>query len=206
MRSHVRRARLGLAGLALLLLTLAGCDSTGPEEQPEASLTIISRAASAPPLETNVLSFYAVRGEDREGALFYQDESGGRGERFLELKFSDKSIVTGADGLPVAPGDSVLITITVVDAAKILFDFQPSGILFNPVERPELRIRYAEAEGDFDDDGDSDAEDAEIETRLAIWRQEAPGLPFLRLGTVRFDDLDEVEADLSGFTRYAIAY
>jgi hypothetical protein len=73
-------------------------------------------------------------------------------------------------------------------------------------ERPELRIRYAEAEGDFDDDGDADDDDAEIETRLAIWRQEAEGLPFLRLGTVRFDDLDEVEADLSGFTRYAIAY
>jgi hypothetical protein len=206
MRSHVRRAHPGLAGAALLLLTLAGCDSTGPEEQPEASLSIISRAANAPPLQSNVLSFYAVRGEDREGELFYQDGSGGRGERFLGLKFADESIVTGADGLPVAPGDSVLITITVVDASKILFDFQPSGIVFNPLERPELRIRYAEAEGDFDDDGDSDDDDAEIETRLAIWRQEAPGLPFLRLGTVQFDELDEVEADLSGFTRYAIAY
>jgi hypothetical protein len=206
MRSHVRSARHGWAGLAALLLALAGCDSTGPDQQPEASLTIVSRAAGAPPLESSVLSFYAVRGESREGELFYQDESGGRGERFLRLRFDDESIVTGADGLPVAPGDSVLITITVVDASRILFDFQPSGILFNPLERPELRIRYAEAEGDFDDDGDADAEDAAIEARLAIWRQEAPGLPFLRLGTVRFDDLDEVEAELSGFTRYAIAY
>ncbi len=193
--------------LALVAALLAGaCESTGPDVLPEDELTIVTRAAGAPPLESNVLAFYAVNGDDREGALFYQDESGGRGERFLELKFSDRSLVTGANGLPVAPGDSVLITITVVDQSQILFDFQPSGIVFNPLEQPELRIRYAEAEGDLDDDGDVDDDDAEIESRLAIWRQETLTSPFVRLGSVRFEDLDEVEAEISGFTRYAIAY
>ncbi|HEX6643827.1 MAG TPA: hypothetical protein VF037_04070 [Gemmatimonadales bacterium] len=196
----------GRIGAAMALLVAGACESTGPEEVPEDELTIVTLAAASPPLESTVLQFYAVRGEDREGALYFQDESGERGERFLELRFRDESLLTGPGGLPIAPGDSLLITITVVDESKILFDFQPSGVVFNPAEMPELRIRYAEAEDDFDDDGDVDDDDAEIEGRLAIWRQEALGLPFFRLGSVRFEDIDEIEAELPGFTRYAIAY
>lgn len=191
-----------------VLLALAGlaCDSTGPDERPEDELTIISRAATSPPLESSVLEMYAVRGEAREGALFFENEEGGRGETFLRLKFEDDALLTDENGLPVAPGDSVRITITVLDESLILFDFQPAGIVFNPLEMPHLEIRYAEAEGDFDDDGDSDAEDAEIESRLAIWRQETLTSPFIRLGSFTFEDLDEIEAELPGFTRYAIAY
>lgn len=197
-----------LAPRAAVLIALAGlaCDSTGPDVRPEGDLTIISRAATSPPLEASVLEMYAVRGQAREGAIFFQNEVGGRGEEFLRLKFEDDALLTDENGLPVAPGDSVRITVTVLDESLILFDFQPSGIVFNPLEMPHLEIRYAEAEGDFDDDGDSDAEDAEIEGRLAIWRQETLTSPFIRLGSFTFEELDEIEAELPGFTRYAIAY
>jgi hypothetical protein len=191
---------------ALLLLAAPGCDSTGPDEVPADELTILPLAANAPPLESSVLQLYAVRGEAREGALFFQDEQGQRGDEFLRIKFEDDAILTDANGLPVAPGDSVLITITAVDPSRILFDFQPSGIVFNPVEMPELEISYEEAEDDLDDDGDIDDDDLEIERELSIWRQETLTSPFVRLFSVTLEDLDEIRAEIPGFTRYAIAY
>ena len=51
-----------------------------------------------------------------------------------------------------------------------------------------------------------DSEDDSLETTLAIWRQEQPGDPFVRLASVLSADLDEVEAELTGFSRYALAY
>jgi hypothetical protein len=51
-----------------------------------------------------------------------------------------------------------------------------------------------------------DTEDDEIEDVLSIWRQETVGGVFERLGSVVIEDLEEIETDLLGFTRYAIAY
>ena len=51
-----------------------------------------------------------------------------------------------------------------------------------------------------------DDEDSHLETILGIWRQELPGQPFVRLGSVKVEDEEELEAKLTGFSRYAIAY
>ena len=48
--------------------------------------------------------------------------------------------------------------------------------------------------------------DVAIESKLAIWRQEKLGDPFVRLGMALLADLDEAEATLEGFSRYALAY
>jgi hypothetical protein len=48
--------------------------------------------------------------------------------------------------------------------------------------------------------------DIQIKSQLAIWRQELPTDPFLRLGSVNAEDLEEINANILGFTRYAIAY
>ena len=48
----------------------------------------------------------------------------------------------------------------------------------------ELKIHYDHADDDLDDDGDVDGEDDDIESTLSIWRQESPGDPFVRLGSV----------------------
>lgn len=194
---------------AAILITAAAAacsDGTGPEERPPDEIRIIPISAAAPPLEAAVIQFYAVRGQGREGRMFFQNPEGGRGEEFLRLAFEDNSIVADENGVPVAQGDSVLITIRAVDPRLFLFEFSPAGIVFNPDSRPELHIRYEEAEGDFDDDGDSDVEDQEIESRLSIWRQETAADPFERIGSAIFEDAEEIEARLDGFTRYAIAY
>jgi hypothetical protein len=88
----------------------------------------------------------------------------------------------------------------------MLFELEPTGLKFNPLVPARLKIHYDHAMGDLNDDGSVDGKDAAIEGTLAIWRQEKPGDPFVRLGSVLAEDLDEAEAELTGFSRYALAY
>lgn len=200
-----RHVLLRGALLFATLLPLASCgDSTGP--RPAGDLTILQVAATAPPLEESEISFYAVNGQGREGIIYFQDGSGGRGEEYLRLKFDNESLVADASGTPVAPGDSVLITVRVVDVTKVQFQFEPSGILFNPAHMPELRIRYDHADHDFNHDGSEDGKDALIEAELSLWRQENVGGTYVKLPSILSLDIDEVEGLLPGFSRYAIAY
>lgn len=204
MTGFMLRSRTPLLIAAALL---AGCgDATGPGTRPGSDLNILRIAATAPPLESNEISFYAVRGQGREGILYFQDGNGGRGEEYLRLKFDGESILTDASGVPVAVGDSVLIHVTVVDPATIQFQFEPAGILFNPLHMPELRIRYDESDHDFNEDGVEDAKDADIEAALSLWRQETVGGIYVKLPTLLTADVDEVEGLIPGFSRYAIAY
>jgi hypothetical protein len=191
-------------------MALAACsdstDPTPPIMRDPAALSILQLAQNAPPLWNSQASFYAVRGDDREARLFFQDDLGGQGEEYLRLKIPDAALLTRPDGTPFAVGDSILITVTVVDVQQILFELEPSGLRFDPAKPAELDIEYQEAGDDYDQDGDVDAEDDAIETELAIWRQEAVGGVFERLGSVKFEDLKEIDVELTGFTRYAIAY
>lgn len=198
-------------GLLLVLggLLLSCSDGTEPNERTVRDpnlLNILQLAQNAPPLWNSQVSFYAIRGEDREARIFFQDQTGGQGDEYMRLKIPDAALLSRPDGTPFAVGDSILITVTVVDVRLILFDLQPSGLRFDPAKPAELDIEYQQAGDDYDRDGDVDARDDEIETELAIWRQETVGAPFERLGSVRFDDLKEIDVDLTGFTRYAIAY
>ena len=45
-----------------------------------------------------------------------------------------------------------------------------------------------------------------MESTMAIWRQETPSDPFVQIGSAVLKDLEEAEADLFGFSRYALAY
>ena len=70
----------------------------------------------------------------------------------------------------------------------------------------QLKIEYGEADGDYNEDGQVNGTDAAIKTQLAIWRQEQLGQNYMSVSTVNVEELDECNADLTGFTRYAIAY
>lgn len=190
-------------------LVLGCSDSNGPgpdDTRPPSELSILRLGESTPPLFNPEMSFWAVRGEDRETRIFFQDEVGGPGEEYLRLRVDAPSLLAHPDGTPFAENDSVLITVRVVDPAQLLFELEPSGLRFNPVDRAELRIHYDQADDDLDDDGDVDSVDDALELRLSIWRQESPGEPFVRIGSALFEDLEEIEAELDGFSRYALAY
>ena len=194
----------------LAAAAVAACsDSTGTRvvQRNESDLSFLRTADDAPPLASFGASFWAVKGEDRELRLSYRPPAGSTDStEFLRLRIRGESLFKLPNGLALGVGDSVLITVTVIDPARMIVELQPSGLLFSREEPAELEMRYREADSDYDDDGDVDAEDDEIERRLSIWRQERIGEPWVQIGTDVRVDTDEVRADLTGFTRYAIAY
>jgi hypothetical protein len=205
--------RIVCALRALLFAAVAGAvgscsDSSGPSggTKPPGELTVVHVAAASTPLFNPADSFYAKRGEDRELRIYFQDGSGGQGEEYLRLRVDAPTLLALPDGTPVPLGDSVLIHVHVVDSTQMLFELEPSGLRFNPDVPAQLKIHYDHANGDLNDDGVTDGADTTIEGTLAIWRQEKPGDPFVRLSSVLTLDLEEAEAELTGFSRYALAY
>lgn len=197
----------------LLLAAAAGAvgscsDSSGPGEvaKPPSELSVVHIAPGSTPLFNPVDSFYARRGEDRELRIYFQDGSGGQGEEFLRLRIDAGTLLALPDGTPIVLDDSVLIHVSVADPTQMLFQLEPSGLKFNPAAPARLKIHYDHADGDINDDGVADGEDSTLEGTLAIWRQEKAGDPFVRLSSVLSVELDEAEAELTGFSRYALAY
>lgn len=197
--------------MAALAASVLSCSDSGEPNgndasKPPSDLTILRLSEDSPALFNPAASFYAVRGQNREARIFFDDGQGREGDEYLRLLLDDASLLARPDGTGFADGDSVLITIRVVDPARALFELAPSGLRLNPQDPARLRIRYQKLDDDLNADGKVDVDDVELESTLAIWRQETPGDPFVRLGSVLLKDLDEVEATLEGFSRYALAY
>jgi len=204
-----RSPSFSLTFLALLAGLGACSDSTNPGDpnKPPGQLTVVRLAPASLPLFNSPDSFYAVKGEDRELRIDFQDPAtGGAGEEFLRLRVRPGSLLSRPDGTQIATGDSVLITVRIVDPTKILFEMEPSGLSFDPTEPAELKIHYNHADHDFNEDGAIDVFDSRLKSELAIWRQELLTDPFVRLGSVNVEESEEINADILGFTRYAIAY
>lgn len=190
-------------------LLACGNDGTGPGDdvKSDAELNVVRTSPSAPPLVATTASFYALKGENREVRLYYRPAFGSLDStEFLRFKVPDESLDRRPDGSAIAVGDSVLITVTVLDASKLIVDFQPAGLRFSAAKPAELKLGFGEADDDLDDDGDIDNDDVAAESRLAIWRRETIAEPWVRLSSVLSVSTDEVEAAITGFTNYAIAY
>jgi len=191
----VRPALIPLA-LALALLA-AGCSDTHPTavQQPTAPGPHFLRwAGSVPPqfravdglsgrggdgaffadgpgglsLNQVTATFWAVRGEQRSVQINYLSATGDTSAPFLRLSIADPIYVPGRGD--VAPGDSVLITIT-IDTVNIGVSLEPTGLRFG--DPAQLQIWYAGAGGDLNGDGVVDSTDARIESRLlGMWYRE----------------------------------
>jgi hypothetical protein len=201
-------ARFLVAALAAAALSCSDSGEPNGDDpsKPPSELTILRLSEDSPPLFNPVASFYAVRGQNSEARIFFDDGQGREGDEYLRLRFDDASLLAYPDGTEFAAGDSVLVTIRVVDPARTLFELEPSGLQLSRQDPAELRIRYQGVNDDLNEDGVVDVEDVELERTLAIWRQENPGDPFVRLGTILQEDIDEVRGTLEGFSRYALAY
>lgn len=206
---HISRgAMVALAAM----IAIAGCNANDPTEpnpdvKPSEALRFLRPAADAPPLANPVVSFYAKRGDSREIFIYYRPRPGRTDStEFVRFRIPDETLDRRPDGTSFQLGDSILITVRVADPARLILDFQPSGLRFTPGKPARLKISFSEANDDLDGDGDVDSGDNSVEGQLAIWKQEAPGLPWFRQASIRHLELDEIEADLFGFTGYAIAY
>jgi hypothetical protein len=185
--------------LGLLVgLSLSACDNSTespPQIVDESELDFVPRAGTAPPLETMDTSFWAVKGEDRELRIRYQGEGGsGSGKEFLDLRIEEQTLLRRPDGTAIAQGDSIEIFVT-IDPQLFVVRLEPSGLQFNPNEPGKLEIDYDEAQEDYFDD----------EALFDMWKQESTGDPWERLGSVKTEELDEIEVLLLGFTRYGLA-
>ena len=198
---------------ALVLVLLAGAvgcgdGGTGPADDavPESQLTFLRFPAALQPLVSRSGSFYAVKGDDRELVLRYQPESPDEeGEEFLEFRVPGDALLRRPDGRSFQAGDSILISVQVSGDGRFLFDFQPSGLRFDPDHAPRLRISYRALDDDLDDDGDLDDADDAFERSMRLWRQERSGQPWYPVGSMKLEDVDEIDGEITGFTGFAIA-
>jgi len=185
--------------------TLLSCsDSSGPSGVPDAQLHVVQRDTLAPLLDSTVARVWAKVGEGREIRIAYQAPD--TGEDFLRFEVPGDGLLRKPDGSAFQPGDSILITLTVVDPDRFLVQFEPAGLQFNPNQPARLKFHYLHANHDFDGNGVVDAADAEIEHILDLWRRESPSAPWFRVGSVKFEQLDEIDANILSFTEYALAW
>lgn len=195
---------------ALVLLGgLGGCSDnpSEPATKRDVDLNIVVQAPAAPPLTTTIRTMWVKKGVDSEMRLYYRSPtSGADSTEFLRLVFDRRSLATRPNGVAIAEGDSVLVTVTVPDPTKFLVDLQPTGLKFAAGRGVSLHWKLAEKDDDLNDDGAVNATDASLYTQLAIWRQETVGLPWVRLSSRLVTELDEIEVDLSGFSNYVVAY
>lgn len=216
-RGHRAMRRQVLRSLTVLLLAgTAACadDATAPVTDPPpgtslpaSQLTFVPVGRNTPALAATTTSFWAKVGDNREVRLYYRPRAGRTDStEYLRFRVRNRSLLRRPDGSSFAPNDSLLITLRVTDPVALVVEFSPAGLQFDPNEPAELKLSFKEREGDLNDDGRSDSTDASVRTRLAIWKQESLGLPWVKLSTTLVVGNDEVEARLTGFTSYAIAY
>lgn len=191
--------------LALLLLALlpagvlASCgDPSGPDPVPGDELIFVRQASNAPALVTRDTSFWAVKGEDKRLELRYVN-----GYDCLEFRVRDDALWKRPDGSLIQEGDSVQITVRLVEDGTFKFEFLPSGLRFDPDEPAELRISYHYADPDFNQDGVVDGRDADFD--FGIWHQETGSTTWNPLLTDIDADVEDARADVLGFSRLAMA-
>ena len=204
-----RSSRGNAAALAALLAVVASCsDTTAPPQQKTTDeLHFIRFASNAPKIQDTVVSFYAKLGENREIRLRYAPVPGSsQTEEFLRFEVPGNALDRRPDGTPFAQGDSILITVRLANFQALVFDFQPSGLRFSADHPARLRVEFAHCDKDLNENGILDPNDAQLLLTAGIWKQETASQPWMRLADVLHIDLDQVDADILGFTGYAFAY
>jgi hypothetical protein len=204
-KDDMRRLLLGLAALT----GAAACsNSSGPASPtPRVTLNFVQQDSTYKPLLSTQASFYAKVGDGRVVRLVYQGTTPtDSGAELLRFEVPNDGLYRKPDGTPFGPSDSIQITITVVDAKRFQFDFQPSGLQFNPNDPARLKVEYRYADHDYNGDGTIDSADAVIESELGVWRREPPDTVWFSVGAVKFDALYEFDANILSFSQYAVAW
>ncbi len=192
--------------------TLVACSSSSAPQasavKPNSQLHITLESPAAHPLLAKQASFWPKVGEDRAVRLFYQGATAvDTGPLLLELEVPPDGLYKRPDGTAFQSQDSILITVTVVDTTRLLFDFQPAGLQFNPANPARLKLEYANANHDFNGDGVIDARDVAIEAdSLGVWRRDPPDTLWYRQFAIKFGLPEELDADVLSFSQYAVAW
>ena len=203
--------------LTALLFAASACheDPTAPRQDraPAQAVTatttphFLQAKAGAPSIANPTIKFYAKKGQRKTVFMLYHARPGRRDSTdLIRFRLRENSLLRRPNGSQIRAGDSVLITLKLVDPVKLVVDFQPAGLRFNPQDPADLRIRWNETNPDVNRDGSVNQQDATLKQRLNIWRRESSTTPWVRTQSVVNVPSQECELDLTGFTRYAVAY
>jgi hypothetical protein len=195
--------------LAAILVAIAGCQDAQapdatlqlPRQSTQAAPTVLTFDSGGPPLAGGGVTSMWVRA-DHPADLRLNLTTG---EEVARLQLNPKSLLNYPDGRPFGHGDSVLITMRLA-GDSMLVDFQPSGLVFDSRHPARLTLSYSKAGPDLDRNGKHDGDDDQIENRLGIWHQSNPGAPLDPEPTAHDRGHKALAADITGFSRYAIAY
>jgi hypothetical protein len=153
-------------------------------------------------LDRYTAAFWAVRGEERSVQINYLSSTGDTSFPFLTLTITDPVFVPDQGDL--APGDSVLVSVT-IDPTDIKVSLEPTGLLFG--DQAQLKISYGGAGGDLNGDGLVDGTDAEIETQLlGLWYREGGESSWERIPASQVVSDKSFISALLHFSQYAVSW
>ncbi len=212
MRSRLFPLRVALA------MVVAGCSDfaapSTPAVQPPrpqtlaattSSIPMLRQAATAPRLKTYQMSFWAKRGTQTTIGVYYRRVPGQlMSDPFLRFKIPINGLVAGANGVPLARGDSVLITLK-IDSVYFKVDFQPSGVVFSSSSPAQLAFWYQDANPDMNGDGVVDGADQLIEQNLAVYSKSG-GSSWGKLVSKNDPTQQAVGAEVLHFSQYAVSW
>ncbi len=193
----------------LTALALAACDSATGPARPGATadltgtklLSVFARYDTAfAPLVPAETSFVAVQGQ----AVDFVERFQGQGDPVLEFKLSPSSLLAYPNGAPIAPGDTVRITISKDPQGRILFYFSPSGLTFNPLAPANLTVWYVHDNPDVNGDGVVNATDALLASEFGLFEQELLTDPWLSIPSLNLTGSQTVTAAILGFTGFSV--
>jgi hypothetical protein len=100
------------------LLALAACssDPNDDDNRPPGDLTILALAQGTPPLTTDSAGFWALFGEDREVRIDIAPD-----QDYLKFRVRPGALLRYPDGSLFGPGDSVYISVRVIDPDLLFF-------------------------------------------------------------------------------------
>jgi hypothetical protein len=169
---------------------------------PMSNRPLLAASLSGLSLAQYSVAFWAVRGEQRSVQINYLSATGDSSAPFLRLTTTDPAYVPGVGDL--APGDSVLITVS-VDPINIKVSLEPTGLLFG--EPGQLQVSYGGADGDLNGDGVVDGVDAYIESQLlGLWYREGQDSTWTRIPASRSLLDQSFTSELPHFSEYAVSW
>jgi hypothetical protein len=176
--------------------------SGGGLQQSAGPLRLDLSAPGTLSLDRYAVSFWAVRGAERSVQINYLSATGDTSSPFLQLTTEDPTYVPGQGWL--APGDSVLITVTVnPDTLKV--SLEPTGLLFGTPA--QLQVWYGGAGGDLNGDGVVDSVDTYIATNLlGMWYREGQDSSWAPISATQALDVSSFTSALPHFSEYAVSW
>lgn len=193
--------------LLLALWTMVSCSgTTDPEIRSGEDLRLMRLEPNHPEYFNTEVRLWAKPGQEIEGSLSFKDPEGGRGEAYVRLRIGSASLERFPDGSAMGSGDSLLITLRLVNPESLLLEALPSGLRFRSGEPARLTVEYTHCDLDLNGDRVRDDRDAALLSGLAVWSQEQLDGPFSKLRSINHVSLNLLEAYITGFSRLAVAY